>query len=85
MYSGPVRHQKPYGFAFGEIFAERPARIAVGAAGKLPIAQAFAGGQQRRGVAARRAQLLDRVKEQAFRVTDDRRGRFKRTHPVAQR
>ncbi len=70
---GAVRHQQANGLALGEAVCARPARIAVGALGKLAVAQVLAGRKQGRRVAEFLRELLDHDGEYPGRMLGDRR------------
>ena len=69
----PVRHHEADRIALGHSQFERPARIAVGAGGELPVAHGLPLGKQRRGVAEGGTQLLDHGRQRAPRMGGDRR------------
>jgi hypothetical protein len=70
---GAVGHQQADGVALGEAVCARPARVAVGALGKLAIAQVLAGRKQGRRVAEFLRELLDHDGENPGRMLGDRR------------
>ena len=83
---GPVRHHQADDVALGEILRRAPSARSGWRARRAPDRSGFSRAESSAGASPRAAaQLLDHVEQQALRIAADRRGRFERAHPVAQR
>ncbi len=76
----PARHHQTDRVALAKILRERPARIAVRARRKLPVREAFAVRQQRRGVAVFVRKLEDDLRKDPGWVPGDRGCQLERAH-----
>ena len=76
----PARHHQTDRVALAKILRERPACIAVRARRKLPVREAFAVRQQRRGVAVFVRKLEDDLRKDPGWVPGDRGCQLERAH-----